>query len=180
MLTQHRPSGVPDGLPPDELESWSNELVAFLTSDNIPAKFRGWARGEADQLDAYMASADDLDSTFDSEEPAAPPPPAAKLAQRPAKARRPAHAPRDDRMIVVQVPAQFGRLIIGVALGAIAIFAIFGVHALTSSGNSAPLPASSARPFQAGRRPLGPHRLGQFFLEESFLDARFDVVPGEA
>ncbi len=62
MLTQHRPSGVPDGLPPDELERWSNDLVAFLTSDNIPAKFRGWARGEADQLDAYMASADDLDA----------------------------------------------------------------------------------------------------------------------
>jgi tetratricopeptide (TPR) repeat protein len=148
MLTQHRPSGVPDGLPPDELESWSNELVAFLTSDNIPAKFRGWARGEADQLDAYMASADDLDAGFDGdEEVAAAPRAAAKPArQRPAKARRPAPAPRDDRMMVVQVPVQLGRLIVGVALGAVALLAIFGVHALTSGGDNASLPASAAAP----------------------------------
>jgi hypothetical protein len=61
MLTQHRPSGVPDGLPPDELESWSNDLVAFLTSDNIPAKFRGWAR-TGQPARCLHGSADDLDA----------------------------------------------------------------------------------------------------------------------
>ncbi|MEK7692759.1 MAG: hypothetical protein AAB349_01040, partial [Chloroflexota bacterium] len=68
MLAQQRPAGVPDGVSPDELERWSNELVAFLTSDGIPASFRGWARKHADLLDAYMASAGDFESDLSAGE----------------------------------------------------------------------------------------------------------------
>ncbi len=49
-------------------------------------------------------------------------------------------------MMVVQVPAQVGRLIVGVALGAVALLAIFGVHALTSGGDNASLPTSADAP----------------------------------
>src|SRR3974377_386087 len=59
VMARQPATGVPD-LPPDELEQWSNDLVTYLTSDRVPSNFRAWARAQADQMDAYMASAGDL------------------------------------------------------------------------------------------------------------------------
>jgi Flp pilus assembly protein TadD len=161
MLAQQRPAGVPDGVSPDELERWSNELVAFLTSDGIPASFRGWARKHADLLDAYMASAEDFESDLcagesdldvDEEEqdeaPAGAPRALSALPKqkspRAAKAGRRAATAEEPRMLVLRMPEQVGKLGIGIAVGVLALFAIFGVRALTSAdGKGGPLPATA-------------------------------------
>ncbi len=152
MLAQQRPAGVPDGLSPDELERWSNELVAFLGSDGIPANFRGWARRHAELIDAYMASAEDFESDACDEEGEAVSAPALLAAANP-KALRQA-APRssgaaasDPGMFVLRVPQQAARLGIGVAIGVLAVFAIFGVRAMTGgAGGAASLPATTGTP----------------------------------
>jgi tetratricopeptide (TPR) repeat protein len=153
MLAQNAPAGVPDGLSPDELERWSNELVAFLSSDGIPASFRGWARTNADLLDAYMASAEDLDAEFDAgdeEDDGTPAPaPAASPKQASPRAAKPgrqqAAAAPESRDIVLRVPEQFGKLGAGIVIGALALLAIFGVRALASGGGGS-LPASATAP----------------------------------
>lgn len=159
MLAQQRPAGVPDGVSPDELERWSNELVAFLTSDGIPASFRGWARKNADLLDAYMASAEDFEADLsvgesdldvDEEEqddapagaPRALPALSKQKSPRAAKAGRPIATAKEPRMLVLRVPEQVGKLGIGITIGVLALFAIFGVRSLTSGGgNGGSLPA---------------------------------------
>jgi tetratricopeptide (TPR) repeat protein len=152
MLAQKVPAGVPDGLSPDELERWSNELVAFLTSDGVPANFREWARTHADLLDAYMASAEDLDAEFDAgddEDDAAPAPaaPPKQASPRAAKAgREQAAVAPESRDIVLRVPAQFGKLGAGVVIGALALLAIFGVRALASGGGGGSLPTMGTPP----------------------------------
>lgn len=161
MLAQQRPAGVPDGVSPDELERWSNELVAFLTSDGIPASFRGWARKHADLLDAYMASAEDFESDLsagesdldvDEEEqdeaPAGAPRALSALPKqkspRAAKAGRRAATAEEPRMLVLRVPEQVGKLGIGIVIGVLALFAIFGVRTLTSGdGKGGSLPATA-------------------------------------
>lgn len=157
MPAQQRPAGVPDGVSPDELERWSNELVAFLTSDGIPPNFRGWAHKNADLLDAYMASAEDfeadlsvgesdLDVDADGQDgaPAGSPPAFSAIPKqqspRAAKAGRPAATAEEPRMLVLRVPEQVGKLGIGIAIGVLALFAIFGVRSLTSGGNGGSLP----------------------------------------
>lgn len=165
MLAQQRPAGVPDGVSPDELERWSNELVAFLTSDGIPVSFRGWARKHADLLDAYMASAEDFESDLSADEsdldldvdedeeeqdeaPAGAPRAHSALPKqkspRATTARRRAANTQEPRMVVLRVPEQLARLGMGIAVGVLALFAIFGVRSLTSGdGNGGSLPATA-------------------------------------
>ena len=144
MLSQHRPSGIPDGLPPDELERWSNELVGFLTSDRVPTSFRGWAHRQADLLDAYMASASDLESDGDEEEDAGAAEPAARVvtarqqAPRPAKAGGRRKTESRQGTLTLQLPEQAAKLIMGVAIGIVALGAIFGVRALTKEDSALP------------------------------------------
>ena len=158
MLSQHRPSGVPDGLPPDELERWSNELVAFLTSDRVPTSFRGWAHRQADLLDAYMASASDLESDDGAEEEDGEEEPAARAATARQQAPRPAKAggrrKTESRQMTLQIPDQAAKLIMGVAIGIVALAAIFGVRALTKEDSALPKtggPDASAPPFDQTR-----------------------------
>jgi hypothetical protein len=152
MIAQNAPAGVPDGLSPDELERWSNELVAFLTSEGVPSTFRGWARTHADLLDAYMASAEDLDAedldaegdSGDEEGEAAPAravPPAQTSPRAATAPRRQQAAAPEPREFVLRVPEQAGKLGAGVIIGALALLAIFGVRALASGGGGS-LPAT--------------------------------------
>jgi tetratricopeptide (TPR) repeat protein len=160
MIAQIAPAGVPDGLSPDELERWSNELVAFLTSGSVPASLRGWARVQADRLDAYMASAEDLDAEFDDgdEDDAAPAPALAvtpkQVSPRAATPRQQSAAAPAPREFVLRVPEQAGKLGAGIVIGALALLAIFGVRALAGGGGSS-LPvtntASSAPAFNQQR-----------------------------
>jgi tetratricopeptide (TPR) repeat protein len=155
MPTQQMP-GVPDGLPPDELEQWSNDLVAFLTSDRVPANFRPWARAQADQLDAYMASGGDLESApASAEEPAVAvaAPKAPKTPQ--ARPARPA-ASGEQRTMVLELPEKTGKLILGVLVGLFVLGAIYGIVALTNRGkaSSSTLPSTAnatALPFDDAR-----------------------------
>jgi tetratricopeptide (TPR) repeat protein len=149
MIAHSAPAGVPDGLSPEELERWSNELVAFLTSGSVPASLRGWARVQADRLDAYMASAEDLDAQFDEsedEDDVAPAPAAPARQASPRAVTPPRHAAAVDapqqRDIVLRVPEQVGKLGAGIIIGALALLAIFGVRALAGGGSSA-LPTSA-------------------------------------
>ena len=155
------PAGVPDGVSPDELERWPNELVAFLTSDGIPASFRGWARKHADLLDAYMVPAEDFESDLsagesdldvDEEEqdeaPASAPRAlsALPLQKSPrATTAGPAdgqHAGAADGRAARAGAARQARH--GHAVGVLALFAIFGVRSLTSGdGNGGSLPATA-------------------------------------
>ncbi len=144
MLSQHPPSGIPDGLPPDELERWSNELVGFLTSDRVPTSFRGWAHRQADLLDAYMASASDLESDGGAEEedgegePAARAVTARQQAPRPAKAGGRRKIESRQGTLTLQLPDQAAKLIMGVVIGIVALGAIFGVRALTKEDSALP------------------------------------------
>lgn len=160
MLSQHRPSGIPDGLPPDELERWSNELVGFLTSDRVPTSFRGWAHRQADLLDAYMASASDLESdggeeeADGEEEPAAPAVKARQQAPRPPKVGGRRKTESRQGTLTLQVPDQAAKLIMGVVIGIVALGAIFGVRALTKEDSALPKtggPDASAAPFDQTR-----------------------------
>ena len=135
-------SGVPVDLPPDELEQWSNDLVAYLTSDRVPSNFRTWARAQADQLDAYMASADDLDSS-----PAVEPveEPAARVAA-PKQARAPRPQPAaaaEPRTMVFEMPASTAKLILGVLAGLLVLGVVYGIVALTRNDGSS-IPTSAA------------------------------------
>jgi tetratricopeptide (TPR) repeat protein len=150
MLALRPPAGIPEDLPPDELERWSNDLVAFLTSESVPANFRDWARKQASLLDAYLASAGDLESGLDLEDdeedapaPASAPVRAAPKAPKGKKARQRSAPAAQQDMMVLQVPAAAGKLIIGVVIGVVGIFAILGVLGLVNSGDGAnALPAT--------------------------------------
>jgi len=147
MLAQHRPTGVPDGLSPDELERWSNELVSFLTSDGIPATFRGWARKNAELVDAYMASAEDFEANVETEQAiATASSPAARPAPQPSAKQRPTAPKVEPGMFVLRVPEQIARLSIGAAVGVLALLAIFGVRAMTSGSSGAALPSAVSTP----------------------------------
>jgi tetratricopeptide (TPR) repeat protein len=132
-------TGIPD-LPPDELEQWSNELVDYLTSERVPANFREWARAQAERIDAYMASADDLDSAADDEPVEAPPPrraPAAKASRQPRA--RSAAAASESRTMVFEMPASTAKLILGVLAGLLVLGVVYLTVALTrDSGSSVP------------------------------------------
>jgi Flp pilus assembly protein TadD len=145
MRAQHRPAGVPEGLSPDELERWSNELVSFLTSDGIPATFRVWARKHADLLDAYMASAEDFDADAERTLDSAPSPAAQPSPQTSAKQRRTDPKP-EPGVFVLRVPEQIARLSMGAAIGVLALLAIFGVRAMTSGSSGASLPGAVSTP----------------------------------
>jgi tetratricopeptide (TPR) repeat protein len=165
MTARNQPAGIPDGLPPDELERWSNELVAFLTSADIPQNFRAWAHGQADLVDAYMASASELDADDRAEDdveedhteqdtlvtPAAPTATPAQASPRavksPGASRRVAAAA--PQAAGLQLSGQTGKLALGIVIGALALLAIIGVRSLLSDGNgaaSSTLPASSQTP----------------------------------
>ena len=156
MSTQ-RMSGVPDGMPPDELEQWSNELVAFLSSDRVPENFRTWARAQADQADAYMASAGDLDTAPDTDEAGEEPAKtvAAKTPRAP-QSRPAAQATAQERTMVLELPEKTGKLILGVLVGLFVLGAIYGIVALTNGGDASSntLPATgnaTSAPFDDAR-----------------------------
>jgi tetratricopeptide (TPR) repeat protein len=158
MLAQHRPAGLPDGLAPDELERWSNELVAYLTSDGVPSNLRGWARKQADMVDAYMASAEDFGADADDKEDKPARAPATAASSKPKTLRPAVTSSRADvdpnaGMFVVRLPQQTARLGMGIAIGALAVAAIFVVHSITGgSGSSLPAVANAtAAPFNQAR-----------------------------
>jgi tetratricopeptide (TPR) repeat protein len=143
MATQAA-TGIPD-LPPDELEQWSNDLVEYLTSEHVPSNFREWARAQAARIDAYMASADDLDSAPD-DEPVEPPP--ARRAPPPKASRqpraRPAAADAEPRTMVFEMPASTAKLILGVLAGLLVLGVVYGIVALTrDNGSSIPTTAAN-------------------------------------
>lgn len=168
MTARNQPAGIPEGLPPDELERWSNELVAFLTSAVIPQNFRTWARGQADLVDAYMASASELDADEETEDDAgedaeeessanpvrtAPPAQASPRAVKSPGASRRAAAPA-PQAAGLQLSGQTGKLALGIVIGALALLAIIGVRSLVSDGNgaaSSTLPTSSTPVFDQAR-----------------------------
>ncbi len=135
--------GIPD-LPPDELEQWSNDLVAYLTSDRVPSNFRDWARVQADQMDAYMASADDLDVPANKtvEAPATRVTPAPSAPREPRPAAAPAAA---SGTMVFEMPAGTAKLILGVLAGLLVLGVVYGIIALTrDNGSSIPTSAVGA------------------------------------
>lgn len=146
MLAQRRPAGVPDDSTPDEFERWSNGLVAFLTSESVPANFRGWAQQQVDLLDAYLASDADLDADPGDEDvapaAAAPAPSAKKKAPRTKQ-----HAAADTRgegMLVIQVPAQAGKLFLGLAVGILLVLGVIAARQFSDNGGSSLPPSANA------------------------------------
>ncbi len=136
-------TGVPVDLPPDELEQWSNDLVAYLTSDRVPSNFRAWARAQADQLDAFMASAGDLDSS-PALEPVEKPAARASAPTKAPRAPRPRPAAAEPRTMVFEMPAGTAKLILGVLAGLLVLGVVYGIVALTRSDDSSGIPASAA------------------------------------
>lgn len=137
-------TGVPD-LPPDELEQWSNDLVAYLTSDRVPSNFRVWARAQADQMDAYMASAGDLDNSPANETVESPAALVAPATRAPRESQpRPAAAASEARTMVFELPAGTAKLILGVLAGLLVLGVVYGIVVLTrDSGSSIPTSAAS-------------------------------------
>jgi len=157
MVTQQRLTGIPDDLPPEQLERWSNGLVAFLTSEDVPQQFRAWARQQADVIDEHMASASDLgdeaDLNDDTEDDIGEEPVLARQARAaspaPAKtraARRRAVA-SNERALTLRIPAESGKLLLGIVIGVVALVAIVGVRqAMSDSGDEPSLPATADAP----------------------------------
>ncbi len=141
MTTRAALAGIPEGLTPEELERWCNELAEFLTSANVPEPFRGWARAQAERIDAYLATAADLESTADDEDDEEEPEPELVPA-RPTRRRTATASPRRSR---AHGPAptsglwssQGGKLLLGVAAGVVALAVIFGARELAGRGSSA-------------------------------------------
>ena len=159
MATQAA-TGVPD-LPPDELEQWSNDLVAYLTSDRVPSNFREWARTQADQLDAFMASAGDLDDSPANEATEAPPArvaPTAKATREPRP--RPAAQAAEPRTMVFEMPAGTAKLILGVLAGLLVLGVVYGIVAMTR-GDDSGVPASAASSGQPTTVPFDDGRAGE-------------------
>lgn len=131
--------------------------MGFLTSDKIPTGFRDWAHRQVDMLDAYMASAsalesDDGDEGDDREEE--PVPPAVvmrKKAPRAAKTGRRRRRKTELRQRTPQLPAHAAKLIMGVAIGIVALGAIFGVRVLTKDSPGAPPATADAPAFDQAR-----------------------------
>jgi Flp pilus assembly protein TadD len=159
MITASRTTGVPDGLPPDELERWSNDLVAFLTSEDVPVRFRQWAHSQADLVDAYMASAEDLDADDDVDDDDEPDDDVVEeacvaTAPRRTPKRKSPRAPKrgvgGQRAATGSLPSgPGGRLILGVIVGAVVLLAIIGVRSLVQDGSSdggSTLPAAAQAP----------------------------------
>ena len=135
--------GVPDDLTPAQFEQWSNELVAFLNSDGVPQQFRQWARAQAEELDANLASGDLDDEEADQE----PVPLRPAAAQQPARSAPRQKAPAGDGVMVLQVPAQTGKLLLGVVIGVIVLGGVFAVRQATSGdGDGATLPTNAGAP----------------------------------
>jgi Flp pilus assembly protein TadD len=160
MITEQRATGVPDGLPPEELERWSNELVAFLTSEDVPASFRAWARAQADLVDAYMASAAELDADEgdgpdDDVVEGVRAAPAPRAASRQTSPRAVKGSVGTRRVATAPLPSgQGGRLVLGIVVGAVVLLAIIGVRSLVRDGNadaSSTLPESQAPAFNQAR-----------------------------
>jgi cytochrome c-type biogenesis protein CcmH/NrfG len=149
MSAQQRLASVPDDLTPEQLERWANGLVDFLTSDDVPTRFRGWARAQADAIDAQMADdgfddGDDEDDVDDEGEVApadAPAKPRAPTAAFKHAARREHHGA--DRSVAVRLPANSVRLLLGVAIGVVALVAIVAVRNRLSDADGAPLPVTA-------------------------------------
>lgn len=143
-MSSKRDTGIPD-LPPNELEQWTNGLVAFLTSKDVPGDYRGWAARQAERLDAYLAAGADPDELADEfdEEPVQAPRPAAKRAKR---QQAPAPPPQP------QLSGQLGKLAMGAAAGVILLAVIFGARALTDRGSADTLPSNvSGQEFNQAR-----------------------------
>lgn len=138
MTTHAAPAGVPDGLTPDELERWCNELAAFLTSDAIPSPFRRWASAQADRIDAYLATAADFEPGDDPPVEEAEDEPSGARSGTGAAARRPTRRPSRRRTPRPGTfSAQGSKTLLGVAAGVVALLVIFGVRELTNNGGSA-------------------------------------------
>lgn len=142
MSAQTAFAGVPDDLTPEQLERWSNGLVAFLTSDKVPQTFRRWAQAQAGAIDAHMAGAADLD---DEEE--------APVPQRAARAPRPRQEAPRDAGVTLRVPEQTGKLLLGVVLGVLVLGAIFVVRQVGGGGGNDgdSLPTNAAAEFNQAR-----------------------------
>lgn len=135
-------AGVPDDLTPAQFEQWSNELVAFLNSDGVPQQFRQWARTQADVLDANLA-AGDLDEEEAEQEPVRLRP----AAQPPARSAPRQQAPAGDGVMVLQVPAQTGKLLLGIVIGVIVLGGVFAVRQATSGDDGgSSLPTNAGAP----------------------------------
>lgn len=143
MTTARRPAGIPEDLPPDELERWSNGLVEFLTSESVPAPYRAWTRTQADRIDSYVANAGDLDGDVaepESEEDAAPKP-------RAKQARRAESAPAAaSRAITIAVPGHMGKFIIGLGIGVVALVLIITLRGSGGGTAATTLPPTEQTP----------------------------------
>lgn len=142
MGTKNSLAGVPGDLTPAQFEQWSNDLVAFLNSDGVPQQFRQWARAQAEELDANLASGD-----IDDEEANQEPMPLRPAAQQPARSAPRKQSPAGDGMMVLQVPAQTGKLLLGIVIGVIVLGGVFAVRQATSGdGDGASLPTNADAP----------------------------------
>jgi tetratricopeptide (TPR) repeat protein len=138
MTTRAAPVGIPEGLTPEELERWCNDLAEFLTSPRVPEAFRGWARAQAERIDAYLATAADLEPAAieDDDDTEAEPAPARAPRRRAAPASR--SRARTGRTASASIlSTQGGKLLLGVAAGAIALALIFGARELAGRDSSA-------------------------------------------
>ncbi|HXF51419.1 MAG TPA: tetratricopeptide repeat protein [Dehalococcoidia bacterium] len=137
MTARAAPAGIPEGLTPEELERWCNDLAEFLTSPGIPEPFRAWARAQAERIDAYLATASELEAEAiedegDEMEPAPAP------AARPRPSRQPARRRRAGRPSAGSaLSTQGGKLLLGVAAGVVALAIVFGARELAGRGSSA-------------------------------------------
>ncbi|HXH06747.1 MAG TPA: tetratricopeptide repeat protein [Vicinamibacterales bacterium] len=137
MTAHAAPAGIPEGLTPDELERWCNELAEFLTSPGIPEPFRAWARAQAERIDAYLATASELEPEAIEDEgeeiEPAPAPPARPRPSKQAARRRRAGRPSAASAL----STQGGKLLLGVAAGVVALAIVFGARELAGRGSSA-------------------------------------------
>jgi cytochrome c-type biogenesis protein CcmH/NrfG len=133
---EQRPAGVPDDLAPEQLERWSNGLVAFLSSDDVPQQFRAWARDQAGLVDAWLASAADLDGdeVEDDRDEAPDESATGAAAVRAPRQRRSVTSEPEPRGFALRVPEQTGKLILGIIAGAALLLVIVGARQMMSGG----------------------------------------------
>lgn len=134
MGTRTATAGIPEGLAPEELERWCNELSDFLTSAAIPEAFREWARAQAERIDAYLARAAELEPATSDEDDEPEPRPGPSRRRAASTGRR----GRGDRASAASaLSTQGGRLLLGIAAGAVALLVIFGARELAGRDSSA-------------------------------------------
>lgn len=153
-MNAQRIAGIPDDLSREQLERWTNGLVAFLTSEGVPQPYRAWASEQADAIDGFVASGDDGEGPSD-EEPEDDGNAAANTAReassstrRRPRASRSRPAPAEDRALTIRLHPETSRLLVGMMIGAAILVAIVAVRQLAFSGGDgeASLPATADAP----------------------------------